>query len=578
MRYAIQNDTSNSKELFHIDPDIGVIFLKRSLDHESHDSHHFTVIAIDRGVPSLSSTAHVWVSVIDMNDNPPKFEQPSYSCVLSEHAERGQFVTVVTASDPDFVDDKLIYTIVGGNDQQTYNIDQNTGIITLINMQNFGEQKLTLLNVSVTDGVYTSFARVKVEILPANRHNPKFPNPVIEVTVMENQLPGRLVTNAIATDEDFGDYGEITYFIPSELMREVFDINKQSGEIITKKKLDREYRKLYEIPVMASDGGGKSGFVMVRVKVGDENDNPPVFLLGEYKATIPGNLKLNTVFLNVKATDADEGDAARIEYSIYEPPDSKAKGLFGINPESGALFLIKNASAWENQLFQVFIRAEDKGLKSHDADVPLNIYIMGPQDVPPLFERMNEKFFYSEASVVGTVITKLKTVTNSSVKYRILPGAEELSLFAIDQNGQITLVQALDREIRDHYLIGVLAETDSSPPLTALAEISLQVLDENDHAPKFESNPYFLNLAENIDEGMAILKVVAYDKDLGSNGEVRYSFGADIGDLANVFTVDAYTGWISTLVQLDKEKQPEYKFQVYRLTLFSFSSSYSSIL
>ena len=562
MRYAIQNDTNNSKDLFHIDPDEGIIFLKRSLDHESHDSHHFTVIAIDRGVPSLSSTAHVWVTVIDMNDNPPKFEQPSYSCVLSEDAERGQFVTVVTASDPDFVDDKLIYTIVGGNDQQTYNIDQNTGIITLINMQNFGDQKLTLLNVSVTDGVYTSFTRVKIERLPANRHNPKFPNPVIEVSVMENQLPGRLVTNVVATDDDFGDYGEIFYSIPSDMMREVFDVNRQTGEITTRKKLDREYRKLYEIPVMATDGGGKSGFVMVRVKVGDENDNPPVFLLGEYKATIPGNQSLNSVFLKIKATDADEGDSAKIEYSIYEPPDSKAKGLFGINPESGGLFLIKNATPWENQLFQVFIRAEDKGLKSQHADVPLNIYIMGPQDIPPIFERVDEKFFFSEASVVGTMITRLKTVTNSSVKYRIIPGVEASSLFTIDQNGQITLTEPLDREVRDHHLIGILAETDSSPPLTAFTEISLQVLDENDHAPKFESNPYVLSLAENIDEGTAILKVVARDEDLGSNGEVRYSFGADIGDLANVFTVDAYTGWVSTLVQLDKEKQPEYKFQV----------------
>lgn len=520
------------------------------------------MIAIDRGVPSLSSTSHVWVTVIDMNDNPPKFEQPSYSCFLSEHAERGQFVIVVTASDPDFIDDKLIYTIVGGNDQQTYNIDPYSGIITLINMQNFGDNKLQLLNVSVTDGVYTSFARVKIEILPANRYNPKFPNPIVEVTVLENQLPGRLVTQVIASDEDFGEYGEISYSIPSEMMRDIFDINKQTGEIVTRKKLDREYRKLYEINIMAMDGGGRSGFVMVRVKVGDENDNSPVFLLGEYKATIAGNLSLNTIFLKVKAIDADEGDAARIEYSIYEPQDSKAKGLFGINSELGALFLIKNATVWENQLFQIFIRAEDRGLKTYHADVPLNIYITGPEDVPPLFERMNEKFFYSEASIVGTVITKLKTVTNSSVRYRIVPGLEESNLFDIDQNGQITLIKALDREIRDHHLIGILAETDSSPPLTALAEISLQVLDENDHAPKFESNPYVLNLAENIEEGTTILKIVAHDKDLGSNGEVRYSFGIDIGELANIFTIDAYTGWISTLVQLDKEKQAEYKFQV----------------
>ncbi|XP_015586979.1 fat-like cadherin-related tumor suppressor homolog isoform X2 [Cephus cinctus] len=562
IRYAIQNDTHNSNDLFHIDPEEGVIYLKRSLDHEAYDSHHFTVIAMDRGVPSLSSTAHVWVSVIDMNDNPPKFEQPSYTCSLSEHAERGQFVTVVSASDPDYVDEKVTYTIVGGNDQQTYNIDQSTGIISLINMQNFGDQKLTMLNVSVTDGVYTSFARVKIEILPANRHNPKFPNPVVEVTVLENQLPGRLVTSVVAVDEDFGDYGTVVYSIPSDLMRETFDINRLTGEIVTRKKLDREQHKLYEIPVMATDGGGKSGFVMIRVKVGDENDNAPVFLLREYKATIYGNMSLKTVFMKVKAQDADEDDAARIQYSIYEPRNSEAKELFGINPDTGAIFLQKSAQLWENQQFQLFIRAEDKSPVPHHSDVPLSVYIMGPHNIPPLFERMEDKFFISEASPIGTPITRLKTVTNSSVTYRIISGSEDSSPFLIDSHGEITLAEPLDRELKDNHLIGVLAETDSSPPLTALAEISLQVLDENDHPPKFESNPYMINLAENIDEGSSILKVIAHDNDLGSNGEVRYSFGSDIGDLANVFTVDAYTGWISTLVQLDKEKRGEYKFQV----------------
>jgi protocadherin Fat 1/2/3 len=56
--------------------------------------------------------------------------------------------------------------------------------------------------------------------------------------------------------------------------------------------------------------------------------------------------------------------------------------------------------------------------------------------------------------------------------------------------------------------------------------------------------------------------VIAHDRDQGSNGEVRYAFGSDIGDVANVFAVDAYTGWITTLVQLDKEQQAEFVFQV----------------
>lgn len=537
--------------------------MKRSLDHETHDSHHFTVIATDRGIPPLSSTAHVWVTVIDMNDNPPKYEQPSYTCSLSEDAERGQFVTVVTASDPDYVDEKLTYTIVGGNDQQTYSIDQSTGIITLINMQNFGDQKLTMLNVSVTDGVYTSFTRVKIEILPANNHSPKFANPLIEVTLMENQLPGRLVVTVLATDEDFGDYSNIVYSIPSALMRDIFDINRLTGEIITKKSLDREIQKIYEIPVMATDDGGRSGFVMVRVKIGDENDNPPIFLLREYKTSVHSNISANVPFAKVKALDIDDEESAKIVYSIFEPQNSEMKNHFGINPSTGAIYLLKNAARLENQIFEFFIRATDKGLTPyHNADVPFSVYIMSPQDTPPLFERKEDKFFISEASAIGTPITRLKTVTNSSVNYRILSGNDETQTFAINKQGQITLARSLDREMKDHHLIAVLAETDSSPPLTALAEISLQVLDENDHAPKFESSPYSLTLAENIEEGTSILKVIAHDDDLGSNGEVRYSFGSDIGELANVFTVDAYTGWISTLIQLDKEKTSEFKFQV----------------
>ena len=67
-------------------------------------------------------------SVVDMNDNPPKLEQGVYTCWLSEEATRGQFVTIVTAHDPDAVDHgRLSYSIVGGNQQQTFSMDTATG-------------------------------------------------------------------------------------------------------------------------------------------------------------------------------------------------------------------------------------------------------------------------------------------------------------------------------------------------------------------------------------------------------------------------------------------------------------------
>ncbi len=63
-----------------------------------------------------------------MNDNAPAFERRSYRCALSEDAKRGQFVTMVTATDDDITDQsRLVYSITAGNDQQMFHIDPTNG-------------------------------------------------------------------------------------------------------------------------------------------------------------------------------------------------------------------------------------------------------------------------------------------------------------------------------------------------------------------------------------------------------------------------------------------------------------------
>lgn len=461
-----------------------------------------------------------------MNDNPPKFEQSSYSCGISVNAKRDQFVTVVKASDPDVVDQNhLRYTIVGGNEQQTFSMDPSTGIITLTNLAYFGEERIMVLNVSVSDSVYTSFTRLKIELLPANLHSPVFEDVIVDVQVLENQVSGYPVITVKATDKDFGEFGTITYSIHSDLLSETFSIDKTSGKIVTKTPLDREKQKLYEIPVMATDGGGRSSFLVVRVKVADLNDNAPTFLLKEYKTSIFFNQSTTSAFMKVRAVDVDEGAAADITYSIYDRKSSGITDIFGVNQKTGDLFLLHNADAWgkngfsikleyvpnifmsllEGQVFQFFIRATDGGIPEKHSDVPVNILIMGPKDVPPFFERNSEKFFLSENSPAGTMITRLKIVSNVSATYQIV-SEDNNSQFVIDGQGQLTLGRPLDFESKVSHVIGILASTDSSPPLTTLVEVMLQVLDENDHPPHFESSPYVLNLAENVDEGTSILK------------------------------------------------------------------------
>lgn len=174
-----------------------------------YQKNKFKIVDIHTDTNTTTTTTTITYTVTDINDNPPKFEQSSYSCSLSQHAVRGQFVTIISATDPDYIDaDKLVYSIAEGNELQTYAIDPISGSITLINMQNFAENHSTILNVSVSDGVYTSFIRVQINILPANLHNPMFPHLVYDVKVNENQLAGRLV---ITVSLEFGFF--YSYFI-----------------------------------------------------------------------------------------------------------------------------------------------------------------------------------------------------------------------------------------------------------------------------------------------------------------------------------------------------------------------------
>lgn len=172
--------------------------------------------------------------------------------------------------------------------------------MTLGNLHRFGEQSNYLLNISVSDGVFTSFASLQVDLLSTNRHSPSFARPLYEVEVAENLPAGTPVAQLNATDADRDDFGRISFTILSGVASELFKIDEQTGEVTTRRPLDRELRKVYEVPVAAFDAGGKSGHATLRVKVVDVNDNRPRFLLAEYRANIHANYSVGQPFLKVK--------------------------------------------------------------------------------------------------------------------------------------------------------------------------------------------------------------------------------------------------------------------------------------
>ena len=160
--------------------------------------------------------SRVVVEVLDGNDNAPNFEEmvwnfvylvlfleevvfkltmcfpvsfQEYKVRLLDKASRGQFVAAVRATDAD-QNSKLTYGIIGGNQAQVFDIDVNEGIVTLANLRNFDQMSSYNLNLSVSDGIYSAFTKLKVGLVSANSYAPIFEKKSYKVQFAEGQPEG----------------------------------------------------------------------------------------------------------------------------------------------------------------------------------------------------------------------------------------------------------------------------------------------------------------------------------------------------------------------------------------------------
>lgn len=106
------------------------------------------------------------------------------------------------------------------------------GIISLTNLHKLVESRAHMLNVSVSDGVYTSFTKVTIEMIAANKHSPEFSKHLYESKISENVAPGAKVTKVTATDKDSDQFGAVFYMIHSDTMNEKFSINNMTGKLV----------------------------------------------------------------------------------------------------------------------------------------------------------------------------------------------------------------------------------------------------------------------------------------------------------------------------------------------------------
>ncbi|XP_035983177.1 protocadherin gamma-A12-like isoform X1 [Fundulus heteroclitus] len=243
------------------------------LDRELVSDYNITITATDEGSPPLSSSKTVQLSVADINDNPPVFEEQSYSAHVSENNKPGSTLCSVSARDPDWRQNgTVIYSLlpgeVNGASVSSYlSVNGDTGVIHAVRSFDYEQFRSFKVHVMARDNgspPLSSNVTVSVFISDVNDNSPQILYPAPEGSSFMTELVpkaahgGSLVSKVIAVDADSGQNAWLSYHIVKATDPGLFTIGLHSGEIRTQRDISESDSMKQNLIVAVKDNGQPS--------------------------------------------------------------------------------------------------------------------------------------------------------------------------------------------------------------------------------------------------------------------------------------------------------------------------------
>nr|XP_049605105.1 protocadherin beta-15-like [Syngnathus scovelli] len=240
------------------------------LDRELVSDYNITIGATDEGSPTLSSSKSVHLSVGDINDNPPVFEEQSYSAYVSENNKAGSTLCSVSAQDPDWRQNgTVIYSLlpaeVNSSPVSSYvSVNGDTGAIHAVRSFDYEHLRSFQVHVMARDNgspPLSSNVSVSVFIWDVNDNSPQILYPAPEGNSFMTELVpkaahgGSVVSKVIAVDADSGQNAWLSYHILKSTDAGLFTIGLHSGEIRTQRDILESDSVKQNLIVAVKDNG-----------------------------------------------------------------------------------------------------------------------------------------------------------------------------------------------------------------------------------------------------------------------------------------------------------------------------------
>ena len=403
----------------------------------------------------------------------------------------------------------------------------------------------------------SSTGTLSVLVEDENDNAPVFGQAQYSLSLLENSEPGTLLARLTATDGDIGINGEIRYSLKGE-DAEAFNIDENTGDLTSRRSLDREQKEAYEFIAVAEDNGNDiklSNSARVIVRISDVNDNKPVLTNLVSNIIIPDTIRAGDFVFKFDAEDTDSDLNSRLQFSVRD--SSGARPDFSVDASSGVMRASRSMDR-PGQRFSLELEVSDTGNPSQSIRAAVTIQVESSSKFP-VFASSANQIFIEEGSITADMPSvEATTVSGQAVQYKIAGGNLNKAFTIDSESGKLKLVKPLDREQLETFDLYIGAFILGSEGQVSYHKITVAVSDINDSEPVFQSDYIMAEVSEEQFPPVTITRVTASDADAGENGIVKYR----LLDNTEKFGIDPQSGEIRTNVKLDREDQDEYELHV----------------
>ncbi|VDH99244.1 protocadherin Fat 4, partial [Mytilus galloprovincialis] len=573
LTYSFDAATTDATErnFLYINPENGVITLKRLFTTTTQNSFVFNVIATDTG----GSTASCGVNINVIRDAAPTFIPTSYYLQIDETSpvnKQNPPLLVVTATDSDRKQ-PLVYGIEGDLQSPYYfAVNSSTGGIFVRNdLKKDVETRYSLKVTAYDPGSLgkTATATVTIDVVH-NPHPPVLAPVSFSTTIWEYVPVSSNILNITATDSDQDPLRYVLFSdgsMESARALQYFSINPDNGLITVSKDLqtDTTKAKVYNMKVRVRDQKldfekDATGDVTINV---NRNEQSPQFQGLPYTRTLSENSLLSTSVFTLSAIDNDI--RGTMTYGIFGdisgPYFFKLANSLGV--PAGRIIMQNDLKNEDATNYILRVRAWDSIYPNDFAQDIVNITVTRNEN-QPIFTRLQFETTINETTQVGVAVIRLNATDSDGdkLRYTVISTTTANDFFTLDPDTGIVFVQnVLTTDTVTSYTMVAQASDGKN---IATVNVIINVIRDLS-VPTFTQLVYPVTINENRPVNDIIVTVEASDND--RQGVIRYIVVGEY-PAPSLFGVNPVNGQVSIIRSVRGDTSAD----IYNLTVEAYDT------